>query len=297
MLASRQDELISRADHEEALRQQERRHQKEMRHLRIRGDGAVFPDKEGIPEELLTPYELTPEGEERVANIQQKYAKRSANIRRAWNRTQRFLPELMNGGKKQRVLELSTAHGAQLEVARHFGHEVMGCDYANMVFSGGFGKGKRMGGDVAALRNINDDGFERTVDDYGIEIVGGEQQDWPYRPICESIDLPMKIFDGGVAPYPFEDKSYDVTMCFQAIEHYCHPREWDKILDEMCRITTKSIVLLLNPIHKDYSKDAEYVEAFDAFRQNTRRFNRNGFSCVATFLHWKSVHGFKLQAD
>ncbi|MDA9207550.1 class I SAM-dependent methyltransferase [Octadecabacter sp.] len=288
---------MSRAKHKEAMRRQARIHEKEMRNLRIRGDLSVFPDDEGIPEELLTPYNMTPEGEKRVEGIQRKYANRPSNIRRAWNRTQRFLPELMNGGKKQRVLELSTAHGAQLEVARHFGHEVMGCDYANMVFSNGFGRGNRQGDDVAALRGINDKSFDRKVDDYGIEIVEGGEQDWPYRPICEAIDLPMTIFDGGTTPYPFDDKSYDVTMCFQSIEHYCHPREWDKVLDEMCRITTKSIVLLLNPLHKDYSKDTEYVEAFDRFRQNTRRFNRNGFSCTATFLHWKSVHGFKLQAD
>ena len=283
-------------EHRTRIREVKRKHNKLLTRQRIRGDLLdLFGD--APPPELMTPYVLSPEAQKRTDGIQQKYVRREVNIRRAWNRTQRFLPELLiEGGPKHRVMELSTAHGAQLEIARHFGHEVMGCDYANMVFVDGVGISHRTGSTTAAFRALNDDTFERTTDDYGIEIVQEGFQDWPYRPICEAIDLPMTIFDGGATPYPFDDKSYDISMCFQAIEHYCHPDQWLDIIAEMCRITTKSIVLLLNPIHREYATDEAYVDSFNRFRLAMRSYNENGFYCSATFLHWETAHGFKLQA-
>jgi len=243
------------------------------------------------PDALQEPYNLDEEGKKRNAGIMKKYSDRALNNRRAWNRMQRYMPELLRPGvEKQVVFELSTAHGAMLEVARHFGHDVIGNDFANMVFA-------KQGQEVATTRALNDDSFTHDVDDWGYEISDDpSKQDWPYRHITEAQKIPMKIFDGGKAPYPLDEKSVDVTMCLQSIEHYCHPDDWMTVIDEMCRITRRSIFILLNPMHKRFKDVKGYQESFDKARIDLRDYNANGFENVATHMHWGKAHGFKLVA-
>lgn len=275
-----------------------RRHKKLMRRQAVMGDlGALFPGE--IPETLLTDYPLTEEGLQRSTELQQKYVTRSRNIKRCWNRTQLFMPELMSpDAEPQDVLELSTGHGGMLEVARHFGHRVMGTDYANFVFSeDDRAQRQRNANTVAPLRALNDESFDRSIDDYGIKISDTPEQDWPYKYICESIDLPMTIFDAGHTPYPFPDKSYDVIMCFQAIEHYCHPDDWMQIIEEMCRIARKSIMILLNYTHREHQKVPGYIESFEARRLDLRNYHQNGFKTVACHIRQNQVLGFKLVAS
>ena len=240
------------------------------------------------PEALMSDYPLDAEGLERSAKMQQKYAKRSRNIERCWNRIQLYMPELLTSAP-QDVLELSTAHGAMLEILRHYGHNVMGTDYANMAWS-------KDGNAMSQFRKLNDDGFERQIDDHGNPI-DPEKPDWPYRHVVESIDLPMTVFDAGKAPYPFEDKSYDMVMCFQAIEHYCRPEDWMTLVDEFCRISRKSVFVMLNRLIPEFRAKPDYNAAFNDFRRGMRNFNRNGFVCTATFVHWDQALGFKLTAQ
>ena len=265
----------------------------------IRGDFANLFG-EAVPEELLTPYSFAAADADRVAMLQQKYTNRAWNIRRCWNRTERFLPELMiPGAPPQQVLELSTAHGGMLEVARHFGHGVMGTDYANFVYTRTPGKRLRMAGeDTVATRPLNDPTFDRTIDDHGIDVsaVGDDGPDWPYRPITDAVGIPMTVFDAGKTPYPFEDKSYDVLMCMQAIEHYCHPDHWHDVVDEMCRISRRTVVILLNPVNRQLKQIDGYVDSYTEFRRSMRCYNRNGFVNVASFMHWGKAVGFKLMA-
>lgn len=235
------------------------------------------------PAELLKPYVIAPEDQARVDELQKKYTNRERNIRRCWNRVQLYMPELMQGPSHD-VLELSAAHGGMLEVLRHYGHNVMGSDYANMV-------SKRNGEEMRQFRKLNDKTFVRQEDDFGLPI---DNADWPYRPICEAIDLPMTIFDAGKTPYPFDDKSYDYTMCFHAIEHYCHPDDWMDLVDEFCRITRKTVFIMLNRLVPEFRAKEDYNEAFTTFRRNMRDYNKNGFRCQATFVHWDSALGFKL---
>lgn len=242
---------------------------------------------EAPPADLMTDYPLDEEGLVRNEKIQQKYAKRPRNIERSWNRVQLYFPELI-GAEPQDILEMSTAHGGMLEVLRHFGHRVMGTDYANMVWS-------KDGAAMAQFRKLNDDRFAREVDDYGNPI-DPEKPDWPYRHITEAIDLPMTVFDAGVTPYPFADKSYDVTMCFQAIEHYCHPSDWMRIVDEFCRISRKTVFVMLNRLIPEFRAKPDYKAAFDEFRLGMRGYRQNGFTCTASFVHWDQALGFKLQA-
>ncbi len=223
-------------------------------------------------------------------DLQSKYKSRLSNLRRCWGRTQLYLPELMHSGmQKHRVFEMSTAHGGMLEVLRYFGHDVVGNDYVNLV------AGKE-DGSRALFRDLNDGAFSRTKDDYGLSVPAENEAltDWPYRQIIESIKIPMKLFGGGITPYPVEDKEFDVLLCMQAIEHYCHPRDWIAVLDEFCRITRKSIVLLLNPMMSNLQgSERDYAEFYNQAKLEMRKYSRNGFVCSSCHIMWGEVVGFK----
>lgn len=219
-------------------------------------------------------------------SIQKKYLHRPHNIGRCWNRAQLYTPELMKADQKKSILELSTGHGAMLEIYRHLGHEVLGTDYPNVI------SGPK--GFSSAFRSINED-LERKVDDYGLAFdPSNPVVDWPYKRLIESIGIPMTLFDAGSMPYPLADKSFDYVMTFQAIEHYTHPRHWLEIIGELCRIARESVVLLLNPLFPAFAKDPDYAKAFDDFRREMAFYNANGFHCTSVHMHWSLPLGFKL---
>ncbi len=263
-----------------------------IRELRVNGDYMdLFGDP--VPDELKTHYKVKDIDGRLSRNIQGKYRRRPYNMRRCWNRVQLFLPELMHhDGPKQRVLEMSTAHGGMLEVLRYFGHDVTGNDYVNLVSS--------QENSRALFRDLNDPDFKRTVDDYGLPVPqsGEPVADWPYRSIIESIDIPMRLFDGGQVPYPIEEKAYDVLLCLQSIDHYCHPKDWLPIVDEFCRVTRKTIVLVLNQVVQNLNGLPEdYYEAHRRARYGLRSYRRNGFVCTSCHMMWGEPLGFKLTAE
>ncbi|MEM9432815.1 MAG: class I SAM-dependent methyltransferase [Pseudomonadota bacterium] len=243
---------------------------------------------EDPPPELLTPYKIDWDNSTIVHHLQRKYLKREDNIRRCWNRIQLFLPELLTGSSTQ-ILEMSTAHGAMLEILRHYGHDVLGNDYINMV------SGAQDATTNARHRGLNATDFNRDVDDHGI--VGSEGADWPYQEIIESLDLPMALFDAGLTPYPFEDKAFDTVICCQAIEHYCHPKDWLSVVAEFCRISRRSVLVLLNPILPNLAEDPEYSRHYDDFRLAMRGYSDHGFRCTSCHVHWGKAVGFKLTAE
>ncbi|MCE5972293.1 class I SAM-dependent methyltransferase [Sinirhodobacter sp. WL0062] len=256
--------------------------------LRIVDIGQHF--RTPLPKQLSDDYDIPADSWRGMARRpQKKYLNRRKNIRRAMNRVSLFLPELMSG-QPQRVLELSTAHGALLEVLRYYGHDVIGNDYVNMV--SGENNAER-----ALYRGINDTKFSRDFDDFGLAIPrDGGVMDWPYRPIIESIGIPMKLFDAGVTPYPAETGSFDYIISMQAIEHYCHPKDWLKVVEEMCRISRRCVFLLLNPMMPELAEDTHYSSAFQTAREELRDYDRNGFRCVGCHLHWGQALGFKLMS-
>ena len=261
-----------------------------VRQERIRADKMdLFGEQP--PVDLLTPYVVAEADKPRVAKLHRKYTNRARNIRRAWNRVQLYLPELLTSDTPQDVFEMSTAHGAMLEVLRYFGHSVLGNDFANMVRPTDTEE-------RAQFRGLNDESFSRGVDDYGIPISvsRSDTPDWPYRSIIEAANLPMAVFDGGHVPYPLQDKSFDVTICMQAIEHYCHPRDWMAIIDEFCRVSNKTVLVMLNRLIGSLEADKEYAGDFNAFRRQMRGYHRNGFACTACFMHWGGANVFKLTA-
>ena len=253
-----------------------RRMDKAVRRAIMAPDGAdLFGDHP--PEALLTPYPGL-EGK-RMKGVQGKYLDRRRNILRCWNRAQLYTPELLQpGAPRRRVLELSTAHGAMLEIYRHLGHEVLGADYANFEFEG-------------ADPNARQRDAER-VTTPAAEVTDKEIS-WPYREFVEAIDLPVILFDAGRTPYPLDDKSQDYLLTFQAMEHYCHPSAWNQIITEFCRITTTAIVIMINPLHPHLAQIEGYTEAFDEARQMMRNWNACGFQCTSVHIQWGDALGFK----
>ena len=265
---------------------------RKIRQLRVSGDYSdLFGDP--VPEGLQGEYPTDDVDGGLSRKLQGKYRKRPNNIGRCWNRVQLYLPELMHhDGPKKKILEMSTAHGGMLEVLRHFGHEVVGNDFVNFV--AGAKQEER-----AYFRDLNATDFGRTHDDYGIEAPkeGEDLVEWPYRKIIESIEIPMRLFDGGKVPYPIDDKEFDVVLCMQAIEHYCHPKDWMDILDEFCRISTSTIVLLLNPLMDGRAGEpGDYRDEYRKAKLALRQYRKNGFICTGCYMMWGEPAGFKLTA-
>jgi len=265
---------------------------RQFRHLRVGADIAdLFGDP--IPEELITDYTVEDPEAGMGRPLQRKYLHRGRNIRRAWNRVELLLPELMNkDAPKQKILEMSTAHGAVLEVLRHFGHDVVGNDFANMLSN----QGNSISSVIRPVNHVDED---RKLDDYGNAVDMDNSQDviWPYKNIIDSIKIPMRIFDAGQTPYPADEKEFDVTICLQALEHYCHPNDWMVILDEFCRITKGTFIIFLNPPDRAARlDDGDYMTSFNKARLELRNYNKNGFRCVHTSIWFGTALGFKLMA-
>lgn len=239
------------------------------------------------PADLAVPYELTPEGLEHVSRcIQRKYVIHFKNVRRCWALLLQQMPELMAEGCAPReVLEMSTAHGATLEILRRKGHRVIGNDFANFV--GGATMDSR-------YRNFNGSDLTTARDDNGLHDGSGMVHDWPYRPITESLGLDVRLFDGGSGPYPFEDKSLDTVICFDAIEHYCHPRDWIKVVSEFTRIARRSVLLVPNAVAPYEAKRKDYIEAVYAFQRDMRNYSDDGWVCVHAGVLRNQLSVFKL---
>ncbi|PRY79414.1 hypothetical protein CLV80_10257 [Yoonia maritima] len=68
-----------------------------------------------------------------------------------------------------------------------------------------------------------------------------------YAPIHNALNLPVIGFDGSKTPYAFDDNSYDIVACFQAIDAYGYEEHYETFIDEMLRIARKKVVLVFNP--------------------------------------------------
>ena len=68
-----------------------------------------------------------------------------------------------------------------------------------------------------------------------------------YAPIHDALNLSVVGFDGSKTPYAFDDNSYDIVACFQAIDAYGDEEHYPTFIDEMLRIARKKVVLVFNP--------------------------------------------------
>ncbi|CUH80097.1 class I SAM-dependent methyltransferase [Tropicibacter naphthalenivorans] len=230
------------------------------------------------PQSFADPYDIAQSDMDKLEHVQKKYLLRFKNIRRSWVRLLRFAPETMNGHNRFKCLEMSTAHGATLEILHHFGHEVTGTDYTNEGLRAANGK-----------RSIDRDLGETIID------AQTDTRDWPYKPIIDSIGARVDLFDAGIVPYPYEDAAFDYLFCFDALEHYCHPKDWMQLIEEFTRITKRAIVLEINPIRRErLDLEGDYYLAYKTFYQDILNCNVNGFQCVSTAASFNQPRFFKL---
>lgn len=240
------------------------------------------------PEEFTAPYDIPAETLERLGRtVQRKYIVRFKNIRRSWAILLQHMPELIAEGCAPRdVLEMSTAHGATLEILQHFGHRVLGNDFPNFL-----GRNPTLD---TRFRNVNDFDLAHERDDHGLLDGDGQVSRWPYQPIIESIGLKVDLFDAGRLPYPYPDGRFDTVLCFDAIEHYCHPKDWLLVVAEFCRLARRSVLLITNPVQPHMLNDAVYMDSFYRFQSAMRSYDRDGFQCISAGINRNQLTVYKL---
>jgi SAM-dependent methyltransferase len=239
------------------------------------------------PEYFADAYSISDDDlENRLTRIQRKYIMRFPNICRSWALLLQYLPELMTkNGTNKKILEMSSAHGATLEVLNYFGHKAIGNDYANFV--GG------KGGFDTKFRSINEAISVEAMDDHGLN-TQNDFVDWPYKPIIESIGADVRLFDAGILPYPFKNKEFDTTICFDALEHYAHPKDWMEIVQEFVRISRESVLVIPNRVQSHIYENKEYMADFKKFQNEMRAYNDGKFRCVYAGLKNNQLNVFKL---
>lgn len=226
-----------------------------------------------LPEEFTTSYQLGNYSEDRIQQIMWKYLVRSHNCERAWARINHHLPETLVSPKPLDILEFSTAHGAMLEIWRNHGHRCVGTDFAWTTNDPSVKhKGVRKNWHTSLLGDLSSNLHPHAC---APEVPG-----WPYQPIIESLDLDVRLFDGGDLPYPFEDNSFDVVCCYQAIEAYAHPSRWLDVVREFCRIARNTVVIGFNPLPVEHAEDEVYNAAAHAAWMKMQNFSEAGFKSV-----------------
>ena len=229
-----------------------------------------------LPEKFETDYRLGEYDDERIGQVMWKYLVRRDNAMRAWVRINHHLPETLIGDDPLDILECSTAHGAMLEIWRDYGHRVVGTDFAWTVEGRERvrGKGVKKPWHAKLLKTLRS---EKHGQQMANEVPG-----WPYQPIIESLGLDVRLFDGAQRPYPFEDKSFDIVCCYQAIEAYTGPEQWLDTVAEFCRIARKTVVIGFNPLPVERANDPDQVEAARVAWLAMQSFNAHGF-CTSFF--------------
>lgn len=225
-----------------------------------------------MPEEFIPAYKLGEYPRERILQVMWKYLDREQNCRRAWARINHHLPEVLHAEKPLDIVELSTAHGAMLEIFRGLGHNVTGSDYP---WTDGSQAHPTKADEKPWARNLL---AELMSQEHGHKMAK-HIPGWPYQSVIESLDLDVRLFDGGMVPYPFKDNSFDILCTYQAIEAYGPPQRWMDFVEEFCRITRKTIVIGFNPLGLDDYDDPELTAAALQAWTDMQNFDGCGFRC------------------
>lgn len=72
--------------------------------------------------------------------------------------------------------------------------------------------------------------------------------------------MDVDIFDGGILPYAYEDKSFDYVYCYQAIDAFGPADKWVDYIAEFCRIARKAVVVGFNPLPHESRNDEENIQ-------------------------------------
>ncbi len=218
------------------------------------------------PMAIDAPYKLENYDFSRIsAQIAKKYLNREANLKRAWTRICTHMPETLTAEKPLDILEFSTAHGAMLELWRAMGHKAVGTDYC---VPDEFRRTYK--------RLTPGDSVFDAAHDNPVEPV---KEGWIYQPVIESIGCDVRLFNAGETPYPFDDKSFDYVCCYQAIEAYADPSDWERVIEEFCRIARRGVVIGFNPPPLRAGDDRGWDATKEAW-ERLRSYKKDGFSNV-----------------
>lgn len=85
--------------------------------------------------------------------------------------------------------------------------------------------------------------FLELARNYGNSIMGTDAIDTVYAPLLHSQDIPFIEVDGGVVPYPFKDREFDVVTLMNAI-HFLPINMWGSIMNELFRIAKQTVFII-----------------------------------------------------
>lgn len=216
------------------------------------------------PLDIKKPYALANYAFDDVSSaVAKKYLDRTANLKRAWTRICTHFPETVASNEQLKILEFSTAHGAMLEIWNALGHDAQGTDYCVPK--------------QFAKRYRPIDANHPVFQDLHSNPMKAVESGWIYQPIIESIGGKVHLFNAGQTPYHFEDNSFDYICCYQAIEAYALPDQWDRIVAEFCRIARRGVVIGFNPPPLRATQDNGW-SCTKAAWENLRKYKKTGFT-------------------
>jgi ubiquinone/menaquinone biosynthesis C-methylase UbiE len=201
--------------------------------------------------------------------------------------TQKYLPELLSSEKKYNVIELSMGIGVFISYIRdELKHNILGTDYLNFCSSKSENKLEPTceNKNCCHYRSLNDNTWIKPLKD---RTGASDINDWRYKDDILKRNIPYKLFDGGYVPYPIKNKEFDFLICRAALEAYCHPNDWSKLIDEFVRITKKKIYLEMNGPPKYHNNDKSYCDAFKNGLNDIKNYNNNNFK---TTLNVKNIY-------
>lgn len=222
---------------------------------------------------LETPYALGNYGDARVLQIMFKYLERKNNLARSWTRIFHHMPEVIGHSDRLSCLEFGTAHGGMLELFRALGHDATGTDFPWRDVK-----------PAVPTRPWHQGLIDRVLENSHDNPVADPIEGWVYQPIIESLGLDVRMLDGRSYPYPFEDKSFDVVCCYQAVDAFGPPDAWPQIVAEFCRIARKAVIVGYNHIGANQMDDPELVAAARKAWLELSSFSAHGLRTVYTEL-------------
>ena len=161
-----------------------------------------------------------------------KFLNRNRTIKSNWPRLHNYARNILLSDTPMKILDVGCGNGATMEIFRYYGHTVQGMD-----FSPGY----------------------------------IEEGTWIYEPMFKSQNLPCEIHSGSDLPYPFEDNSFDLVICWGAITFFKPIEMWPNIISEFSRLSKNKILLGVN--HGDvFQSGKKYL---DAWKSNKHRLTLN----------------------
>ena len=135
-----------------------------------------------------------------------------------WQLCQDWIPEYLFSNKPLSLLDVGAGNGVLMRIFKQRGHSPRGIDFSSHCEAG----------------------------------------TWELKPIVELQQLPVHCHDAGSLPYPFEEQSFDLVVCFATITRVAEPERWHEILDEFARLSRHGLLLGCNdgPMFRGAGRDA-----------------------------------------